>query len=111
MFRHVNIDKTIAGEELERILKEAAVEIGLRATSVDRQSVRYRLGSMHKEEVYEGTEIRLRGRFFPVIDISGIKRGRGQNCFFVKTGMSATPYGFGSEKLVERYLKAVSSLV
>lgn len=108
MYRTVEIGKRIKGEELEKILIEVAEKIGLKATSVDKHNTKYRLGSVHKEQVYTGTKIRLRGRFLPVAEISGIKKGEERTWFSIMNGLFAPPYGFGSEKQIEKYLSAVS---
>jgi len=110
MYQIIEIGKRIAGDELERILVEAAEEVGLKATSIDEQRTEYGLGPVYKEQVYSGTTIRLRGSVFPIAEVSGIKKGEERDWFSIGTRFNTTsPYfGFGSEKQIEEYLRAVS---
>lgn len=113
MYRTVQIGRRIGGEELERILIEAAEEVGLRAKSVDTHKTVYRLGSVHKEQVYDGTDVRLTWRVLTIAEISGIKKGEERDWFSIGTRTHIAPpyFGFGSESQIERYLSAVSQRI
>ncbi len=108
MFRVVNLGKLVSGEKLERILVEAAADVGLRAASVDQFKTEYTLGSVHKNLVYGGTEIRLRGRFLPVAQVLNVKRGSTDDKFYMTFGL---PFSFSSEETIEKYLAAVSKRI
>ncbi len=111
MYRTVQIGRRIGGEELERILIEAAGEVGLRANSVDETTTRYRLGSVHKEEVYDETVVTLTRGVLPFAKIKGIQKGEERGSFGIMNGIYVLPYGFSTEKQIERYLSAVSQRI
>jgi len=111
MYRTVEgFGRRIEGEELQRMLVEAAEELGLTARVVDKYQPTYKFesGGVRAREVYERTNIRLRGRFFPVAEITGIKRGESSGWFAIATRFCCVPpyFGFGSKKLIDRYLNA-----
>ena len=107
----VEIGRLIGGEELERILIETAREFGLRVKSINETTTKYGLGSVHKERVYDGTYLRLTWKFLPFVEITGIKKGEERSWFTIRNGSYVFPYGFGSEKQIERYLSAVSQRI
>ena len=108
MYPSVDIGRRITGEALERILLEAAKELGLKARVKDNFRGEYKLGSVTLEERYEGTEIRLWGRVLPIATITGINKESESDWFAVSTGV--VPHlGFGSERQIKAYLSLVSA--
>ncbi|MBM3233475.1 hypothetical protein FJZ19_00090 [Candidatus Pacearchaeota archaeon] len=111
MYRQVEIGKRISGEALERILLDAAKDIGLNASSEDVYDTQFVLGSVREEKVYKRTKIQLRGRVLPLIEISEIKKKDTRSWFAVSTGVEFPPFGFASQRTVKKYLEAVSKRV
>ena len=110
MYRYVETVQ-IKGEELERVLLEAAEEVGLKTTSIYEQQTKYSVGPFYsrKGQVYTGTTIRLRGRVLPFAEIHGIKKDEEGSGFSIGNGFNTTPpyFGFSSEKQIEKYLSVV----
>ncbi len=108
MYRHVEIGKEIEGEKLEKILVEAAEEMGLKAKAIDEHRTEYTFNTRGEEEVYRETKINLKGRFFPFAEITGIDK----KCPFCNRGFAIWTFpdygwGFASKKQIENYLSKV----
>lgn len=119
MYRNVSLGHIVHGGRLERILTEAAQDVGLTAISRDYHKKEYEIrddGTASEEEVYRETTISLRRGIFPMIEISPFDKKISISKLGINTGFVAmfTPNEplykicFGSRKLVERYLTAVS---
>lgn len=109
MYNDVKIGREIPGEELARILIEAAEEVGLNVTSTDNYRTEYKLGSVSEERVYTNTRIRLKGRILPIAELI-IHKDSKFDWFSIGTGTNTTfpHFGFGSKKTIKKYLSAVS---
>ena len=108
MYRTVNLKEGISGNNLEATLIKAAQELSLKTRIIDKYKTEYTLGSLKKEETYKGTTIRLNGKLLLLAEIDGVYKDRDCRWFSISTGIHCIGYGFGSEKLVEEYLTAVS---
>ncbi len=120
MYRNVDLGHFVDGGKLERILIEAAQDVGLTAISRDYHKKEYKIedyrGAVSEEQVYQETTISLRRGIFPIIEISSLNREISKSEFKIHTGLVTilSPNGplykicFGSRKLVEGYLTAVS---
>lgn len=112
MHRLVNLNKRISGEELEKILKEAAEEMGWTAKTHDEHSPEYTLGSLSKDDVYKETYVSFHGRFLPQAMASEIFKGKSRDYFWINTGLMGTPLvGFASETDIEKFLNYVDDRV
>ena len=125
----VNLEERLFGYVIEKACINAAKELGYEAVSHDKYSKVYRLGSVHKEEVYDETYITvnkvekkkqrekknwLLSLFFPqvpekevevrkqVLEIISIKKGESRDWFMI------SDYNLGPEAQVEEYLSSVS---
>jgi len=99
--KEVRIGKTVPYKTLETALVKAAKEIGWKIKIKDEFEKKYELGSVKEVFDYLRTEVHLRGRVFPAMELSIYKKP--SNYFFALTNR-----GFASDKKVKEYLNAVS---
>ena len=100
----VDLPKRVTGEALERACVNAAESMGYKARPKDEFTTRYSLGSIHRHDDYDNTNIRI-GNLIPALQVRGIRKGKEQDRFFVWTGW---PHGVASDKKVQEYLSTVS---
>lgn len=102
----VELGRKVEYEVLEKALLEAAHEMGMRASVRDITRMDYQLGSVREVQEYVRTDISLRGRVLPQMQVSVDKRDSPKISYFFIDGV---PFGgFASPKKVKRYLDAVS---
>lgn len=99
----IRLPKHVPGESLEEACIKAAKDLGWKAKPKDRFEIDYSLGSVHKEDRYKDTRIRMR-RIFSMFDISGIEKGKTTDYFFI------VPWRV-SERKLEEYLAKVSEYI
>lgn len=119
MYKSVGLGHRINCGELEKILLKAAQDVGLTAIPKDYHSEEYKIrddGTVYEGQVYQGTTISLRKGILPMIGIDFFNRDTAGFFFGIRTGLTVlvTPNTgelkiyFGSRRLVQEYLKAVS---
>ena len=108
VYRKVNLGQEIPVGVLEKILLDAASEVGWKASVKDSYSTEYRLGSLHREEKYQWTDVKLRGSFLPLAEIDFNKNRPTNDDINLYYGFG---YGFSTKKEIERYLLAVSKRI
>ena len=99
----VDLGKVISGKELEGILLEAAKDIGLETKSEGIYGTRYKLGSVHKIQTYDGTSIMLKKGESNIADMR-MNKNEDLDFFFIYEKD-------GQEALIEEYLNAVSKRI
>ena len=100
----VKLGKSIVTARLETILIGAAGDIGWNASVERVHSNVYKLGSVQKETPYLWSEVRLKGAFLPLANITLDEK----EWFHDSVRLY---FGFATQKEVMRYLHAVSQRV
>jgi len=99
----VKLNEPVPPEEMERILVEAAREMGYRTKVYDRTMAHYEIAPVERVEEYAGTRVKLSRFIFPVLEVEFDKRDLVDSLYVEYTGI-----GFGGRGTVERYISAVS---
>lgn len=108
VYRNVNLGKEIPVGVLEKILLDAAADVGWKASVNDYYTTEYRLGSLHHEERYRWTDVNLKGSFLPLAKIDFYKDRSTNDHISLYYGFGE---GFSTTREIERYLLAVSKRV
>jgi len=100
----INLGKKIPGTELEKVLLEAARELGFKVKAKDKFNIEYELGSVKKKNVYDDTTITLRKHFRHIGRLS-FNREEDRN-WLILWG-----YPGYSEKKIIKYLDVISKKI
>lgn len=107
-YRRVHLGQEVSVGVLEKILSDAAIDIGWKAKIKDSYRTDYRLGSLHQEEKYRWTDVNLQGSFLPLGQVTFDKDKPTNKEISLYYGFG---HGFATRKEIERYLLAVSKRI
>ena len=100
----INLGKKVSGKELEKVLLEAAKNLGFKTKIQEDFRVKYELGSVKKKIIYDGTTITLR-KHFRYIGRLFFNREEDRDWLILFDHPSY------SEKKIMRYLDAISEKI
>lgn len=106
----VKLGRNIPSLDLEKMLIEAAREMGWKVQVVESKKKEYQLGSVQEREVYQSTSINLKGTFFPKFRVLFRKNQLTNNNVFLYNPLSSSISPV-TEREVNRYLQALSQRV
>ncbi|MEK6951322.1 MAG: hypothetical protein AABX13_06385 [Nanoarchaeota archaeon] len=106
----VKLGRNIPSLDLEKMLIEAAREMGWKVQVVESKKKEYQLGSVQEREVYQSTSINLKGTFFPKFRVLFRKNLLTNNNVFLYNPLSSSISPV-TEREVNRYLQALSQRV
>lgn len=107
-YTRVHLGQAVPTGILEKILSDAAIDVGWKAKVEDFYHIDYRLGSLHQERTYEWTEVKLKGSFLPLGQVTFRKDRSTNNDLGLSYGFGS---GFATTTEIERYLLAISKRI